>query len=86
MEIREFLNENRETKNIIDYYKSKNKILVGMKTNLLTDMKRRYDFEVSGDEIYFFDNGFHFGTLYKEGRFYELKHDGTLDEYGWRNF
>jgi len=78
------LKENKESNDIIDYYKSKNIILLGMKTNLLPDMKRRYDFEVNGDEIYFFDKGFHFGTLFKEGRFYELKHDGTLDEYGWR--
>jgi len=78
------LKENKESNDIIDYYNSKNIILVGMETNLLPDMKRRYDFEVNGDEIYFFDKGFHFGTLFKEGRFYELRHDGTLDEYGWR--
>lgn|SRR5574343_172135 len=79
------LNENKETNNIIDYYNSKNMILVGMKTNLLSDMESRYEFKVSGNEIYFFDKGFHFGTLYKEGSFYVLKHDGTLDEYGWRD-
>jgi guanylate kinase len=35
---------------------------------------------------YFFDDGYHFGTLYKEGRFLELRHDGSINEYGWRNF
>lgn len=80
------LKENKESNDIIDYYNSKNIILVGIKTNFLPDMKRRYDFVVNGDEIYFFDKEFHFGTLYKEGGFYELKHDGTLDEYGCRNF
>jgi len=82
--IREFLNENKN--NIKDYYNSKNIILVGKKTNLLSDMKERYEYDINGDEIYFFDDGYHFGTLYKEGRFLELKHDGSLNEYGWRKF
>lgn len=80
--ILEFLN--KESNNINDYYNTRNKILVGLKTNLMRRMKEIYDFEVNGDETYFFDNGFHFATLYKEGRFYELKHDGTLDDYGYR--
>jgi len=82
--IREFLNENKN--NIKDYYNSKNIILVGKKTNLLSYMKERYEYDINGDEIYYFDNGYHFGTLYKEGRFLELKHDGSLNEYGWRIF
>ena len=73
-----------KTKNIIDYHNSKNRISVGMKTNLLPDMKKRYEFEVNGDEIYFFDKRFHFGTLFKEGRFFILKHDGSLNDLGWR--
>jgi hypothetical protein len=60
--------------------------LVGKKTNLLSDMKERYEYDINGDEIYFFDDGYHFGTLYKEGRFLELRHDGSINEYGWRNF
>jgi hypothetical protein len=27
---------------------------------------------------------YHFGTLYKEGKFLELRHDGSLDENGRR--
>ena len=69
---------------IKDYSNSKNKILVGTKSNLLNDMKKRYDFEIDGDETYFFDKGFHFATLYQAGRFYELQHDGTLDDKGYR--
>ena len=71
---------------IIDYSNSENKILVGTKTNLLNNMKKRYDFEIDGDKTYFFDkkDGFHFGTLYQEGGFYELKHDGTLNDKGYR--
>jgi len=38
------LKENKESNDIIDYYNSKNIILVGMETNLLPDMKRRYVF------------------------------------------
>lgn len=69
---------------IKNYSNSKNKILVGTKSNLLNDMKKRYDFEIDGDETYFFDKGFHFATLYQAGRFYELQHDGTLDDKGYR--
>jgi len=82
--LREFLNENKN--NIKDYYNSTNIILVGEKTNLLSDMKERYEYDINGDEIYFFDDGYHFGTLYKKGRFLELRHDGSINEYGWRNF
>ena len=67
-----------------DYYYSDNIILVGSKTNLLRDMQERYQTETFGDEIYYYDNGYHFGTLYKEGRFLELRHDGSLDENGRR--
>lgn len=70
--------------NIKDYHNSKNSILVGEKTNLLRVMKERYKYEVKGDEIYFFDNGYHFGTLFKEGNFLTLKHDGSLNDLGWR--
>ena len=51
-------------------------------------MKERYEYasRVFGntDEIYFFDKGYHFGTLFKEGSFLELKHDGSLNDLGWR--
>ena len=77
-----FLNENNS--NIEDYCNSRNIILVGTKTNLISNMKERYDYEENEDMIYFFDNNYHFGTLYKSGRFLELRHDGSLDDYGWR--
>jgi hypothetical protein len=82
----EFLNEKHESSNkIIDYSDSKNKILVGLKTNLLKDMKDRYDFQEEGDMIYFFDKkGNHFGTLFDLGtRYQELKNNGSIDDYGW---
>jgi hypothetical protein len=70
---------------IVDYSNSKNKILVGLKSNLLRDMLDRYDYEEDGDSVYFFDNkGNHFATLFDRGtRYQELKHNGTLSEYGW---
>ena len=84
--VEEVLNENNPK--IIDYHNSKNKILVGKNTNLLRVMKERYEYasRVFGntDEIYFFDKGYHFGTLFKEGSFLELKHDGSLNDLGWR--
>lgn len=69
---------------IVDYSNSKNKILVGRKTNLLKDMAEKYQTEVSGDETYYFDKGEHFATLFEDPRFPEIRHDGTLDTYGWR--
>jgi len=47
-------------------------------------MQERYQTETFGDEIFFYDNGYHFGTLYKHVDFLELRHDGSLNEYGWR--
>jgi hypothetical protein len=71
-------------KDIVDYAKSTNKILVGLKTNLLKDMKDRYDFMVDGDSIHFFDkNGEHFGTIFDVGsRYQELRHNGKLNDLG----
>lgn len=73
------------SKKIIDYSDTKTKILVGLKTNLLRDMKERYDFQEDGDSIYFFNKkGHHFGTLFDVGtRYQELKHDGSINDYGW---
>jgi hypothetical protein len=70
---------------IIDYSNAKAKILVGLKTNLLRDMKDRYDFKEDGDNIYFFnDKRHHFGTLFDVGtRYQELRNDGSIDDYGW---
>jgi hypothetical protein len=78
-----FINESK--KSIIDYSKSKSKILVGLKTNLLKDMKDRYEFQKDGSNIHFFnDKGHHFGTLFDVGtRYQELMHDGSIDNYGW---
>ena len=51
-------------------------------------MKERYEYASRAfgntDEIYFFDKGYHFCTLFKEGNFLELKHDGSLNDLGWR--
>ena len=69
---------------IFDYSKSKNFIMVGSRTNFLNHMINKYEYIKGKDEIYFFDDGYHFGTLYKMGRFMELHHDGSLDEYGRR--
>jgi len=69
----------------IDYFKSKNSILLGEKSNLFKDMFKRYEyFKNDFNDVYFFDNGHHFATLYMAGRFMELRHDGSLDEYGRR--
>jgi hypothetical protein len=67
-----------------DYYYSGKVISVGSKTNLLKDMEERYQTEEFFGEIYYYDNGYHFGTLYKQGSFLELRHDGSLDENGRR--
>jgi len=84
--VEEVLNE--ANPKIIDYHNSKNKILVGKNTNLLRAMKERYEYASRAfgntDEIYFFDKGYHFCTLFKEGNFLELKHDGSLNDLGWR--
>ena len=79
----DFLNEAKQS--IVDYSNSKNKILVGLKTDLLRNMKERYDYKEDGDDIYFFDkDGKHFGTLFDLGtRYQELRHDGKLDDKGW---
>ena len=77
------LNESKKKKN--DYEKSRDKILVGLKTNLLSDMKDRYEYDQEGDKIHFFDNkGEHFGTLFNVGsRYQELRHNGKLNDKGW---
>ena len=78
----DFLNEASKINNFED---SRNKIIVGLKTNLLKDMKDRYDHQMDGDKIHFFDNkGVHFGTLFDVGTRYQmLLHDGRLDDKGW---
>ena len=78
----QFINE---SKKMNDYEKSRNKILVGLKTNLLRDMLDRYDHEEAGDSIHFFDKkGNHFATLFDKGtRYQELRHNGTIDDKGW---
>ena len=79
----DFLNEAKQS--IEDYSNSKSKILVGLKTDLLRNMKERYDHKEDGDSIYFFNkDGKHFGTLFDLGsRYQELRHDGSLDDKGW---
>ena len=68
----------------IDYYDAKKIILVGSKTNFLKHMLNKYD-HIKGDrEIYFFENGYHFGTLYKVGSFMQFQHDGSVDINGRR--
>ena len=48
-------------------------------------MLDRYDYLSRGEEIYFFNNGKHFATLFDKGtKHQELKHDGTIDDYGWQ--
>lgn len=70
---------------LVDYSKSKNKILVGLKTDLLRNMKDRYVSKEDGDNIHFFDKGKHIGTLFDLGsRYQELRHDGTIDDKGYR--
>ena len=77
-----FLNE---SKKMNDYEKSRDKILVGLKSNLLRDMLDRYDHEEAGDSIHFFDKkGNHFATLFDRGtRYQELRHNGTINDKGW---
>lgn len=68
-----------------DYYYSGKVISVGTKTNFLKEIKKEgYQTEEFFGEIYYYDNGYHFGTLYKQGSFLELRHDGSLDENGKR--
>ena len=78
-----FINESK--REILNYSDSKNKILVGLKSNLLKDMKDRYDYTEDGDKMHFFDvNGNHFGTLFDVGtRHQQLYHNGKLDDKGW---
>jgi hypothetical protein len=80
----EFLNESSIKLN--DWSNSKNKILVGLKTNLLSDLKHRYGFSEDSDMIHFFNKkGYHFATLFDVGtRYQELRHDGKLNDKGWR--
>jgi|LakMenEpi03Aug12_release.lakeMendotaPanAssembly.Ray.scaffolds.fasta_scaffold164149_3 hypothetical protein len=80
----QFINESATLKDVKDFSGSKDKILVGLKTNLLKDMLDRYESMSRGEEIYFFNKGKHFGTLFDKGtRFQELRHDGSLDDKGW---
>jgi hypothetical protein len=81
--IKEAMDEAKQS--IVDYSNSKNKILVGLKTDLLRNMKERYEYKEDGDSIYFFDKeGNHFGTLFDLGtRYQELLHNGTIDDKGW---
>ena len=84
--LKEYLNVSLdEATKEIDYSNAKDKILVGLKTNLLKDMKDRYDYKEDGDKILFFDKkGHHFGTLFDVGtRYQQLQHDGSLDDKGW---
>ena len=84
--LEDLLKEFDESYQKLDYSNSKNVIIVGLKTNLLRNMKDRYDYQEDGNDIHFFDdNGFHFGTLFDAGtRYQQLRHDGKLDDYGWR--
>jgi len=79
----EYLNEPKRS--IIDYGNSKNKIAVGLKTNLLKDMMVRYVYREAGDSIHFFNNkDKHFATLFDKGTRYQmLRHDGSVNDYGW---
>jgi len=68
------------------YYNSPYIIITGEKTNLIRDMKNNYRFEEGlNNKIYFFDNFYHFATLYKTGRLWELRHDGSLTDQGRRD-
>lgn len=81
----EFVNESISLKDVKDFSNVKTKILVGLKSNLLRNMLDRYDYLSRGEEIYFFNNGKHFATLFDKGtKHQELKHDGTIDDYGWQ--
>ena len=69
---------------IKDYSNSRNKILVGLKTNLLKDMKDRYEYKEDGKNIHFFNKGNHIATLFDVGtRYQELRHNGTINDYGY---
>lgn len=78
-----FINESKMV--ITDYSDSKNKIIVGLKTNLLKDMMDRYAYREDGDSIHFFNNkDKHFATLFDRGTQYQvLHHDGSINDYGW---
>lgn len=76
--------KNESSNKIIDYSNSKNKILVGLKTNLLRNMLDRYEHEEDDDSVYFFNKGNHFATLFDRGTRYQvIQHDGKLNDYGW---
>jgi hypothetical protein len=77
----QFINE---SKKVNDFENSRNKILVGLKTNLLKDMMDLYDYEEDGDNIHFFDDkGNHFSTLFDRGtRYQELRHNGNVNDKG----
>lgn len=78
------LKESLNEASLVDYSKSRSKILVGLKTNLLKDMKDRYEFKEDGENIHFFNNGNHIATLFDVGtRYQELRHDGTVNDYGY---
>jgi len=93
LSLEEFILENKKNSilfkldglNVYNYYNSKHKILVAIKTNLISDMREYYDYQIKGDEIFFFDDDHHFATLFKEDRFFVLKHDGSLNKYGRRD-
>jgi hypothetical protein len=85
--LKKFVNEGSQVNeaSLVDYSKSRNKILVGLKTNLLRNMKDRYESKEDGENLHFFDKGKHIGTLFDLGsRFQELRHDGSLDDKGYR--
>lgn len=63
-------------KNINDYSKSNNYITID--ENILNDMKFHYDYKHDGSVIHFFKKDFHFATLFYEGTFLVIKHDGSL--------
>lgn len=87
-----FINESKQIiteKVITDFSNSKHKIIVGLKSNLIKDMKDRYEYvDVIKGEIYFFkgrkNNLVHFATLFNAGTQYQmLHHDGSLNDKGW---
>jgi hypothetical protein len=48
-------------------------------------MLERYEYISRGEVIYFFYKGEHFATLFDKGTSHqELKHDGSIDDYGWK--
>lgn len=77
--------EDSSTK-INDYSNSKYKILVGRKTNLLKNMKERYETKSSDNgDIHYIDKGHHFATLEDHAGHLVMMHDGSLNDYGYRN-